>query len=71
MKMNPTFDLLGQLLKLVLKLGEGEKAELFLCSCRKLKAFTLLWKSMVPKQKEAFRVKWLALGLPEELIKIN
>ena len=62
-KIEPTFDLLGILIKMVLQRGEGEKAKNCLAAIKAQKSFRLYWKSLTKKQKEQFTQKWVSLGL--------
>lgn len=62
-KVSPTFDMLFQLVDVILQLGEGEEAKLALLILKSQKSFDLLWKSYTGGEKGRFRAKWQKLGL--------
>jgi hypothetical protein len=64
-KIQPTFDMLFQLVGAILKKGEGENAKTALLAIKNQKAFDLLWKSFTGGEKKQFKEKWVNLGLSE------
>lgn len=60
-KITPTFDLLGNLVAILIKRGSGEEAKKVFMAIQKQKSFKLLWKSYGEKNREALRTKWKEL----------
>lgn len=57
-KISPTFDLLGNLVSILIKKGSGEPARKVFLAIQKQKSFKLLFKSYSQKDKESLRAKW-------------
>lgn len=56
--------MLGILVNIILKRGEGIEAANVLKACQEQTSFKLLWKSFITKQKKQFKEKWVSLELP-------
>lgn len=54
-KIQPTFDMLFQLIGVILKRGEGENARNALLTLKNQKDFTLFWKSSSNSEKKQFK----------------
>jgi hypothetical protein len=54
-RIQPTFDMLFQIVNILLKFGEGEQAKSVIATIRTQKAFDLLWKSYSSGEKKQFR----------------
>lgn len=54
----PTFDMLLQMVAIVLELGEGEEAKNAMVTIKNQKAFDLLWKGYNKDEKSRFKSKW-------------
>lgn len=48
-KIKPNFDMLGTIIEIILKKGEGEDGARILKACKEQKSFNLLWKGFMPK----------------------
>lgn len=62
-KVNPTFDMLSEIIAVVLKEGKEEKGKEALLTLRNCKSFGLYWKSLVKREKEEFAKRWVEFGL--------
>jgi len=54
-KIQPTFDMLFQIVNVLIKYGEGESAKTVFATIRTQKAFELLWKSYSSGEKKQFK----------------
>ena len=54
-KIQPTFDMLFQLVNAIIKKGEGEQGKSAIQILKNQKSFDLLWKSYTSGEKKSFR----------------
>ena len=54
-KIQPTFDILFQLVNAIVKRGEGEQGKNAILILKAQKSFDLLWKSYTGGEKKSFR----------------
>jgi len=57
-KIQPTFDMLSELVNIILKNGTGDSAKNSLLVLKSCKSFNLFWKSLISKEKAEFKAKW-------------